>query len=398
MTRVVIVGASVAGVRTAQALRLEGFDGTVTLIGEEPHQPYDKPPLSKEHLSGDSIDAPPGLVSGEELAQLDLDLRLGVRATSLDTTCRVVHAEDGAHFYTHLVIATGVTPRTLPGSQMPGVRTLRTWDDAVFLRSQLAARPRVVVVGAGFIGAEFAAAARAAGCSVTIVEAQETPMAHLLGERVGARLAELHAMHGVEVRAGAGFAHFTGERRVDGVALADGSHLPADLVVVGIGATPATAWLKTSGLPIANGVECGPDLRVVGHPDIFAAGDVAQWPHAHYGEPIRVEHWTNANEHGAIVAAGIAGAPAPRVQVPYVWSDQYGHRIQIVGLPARGVLAHLDGDGPDDLVAAYVDGSGTVVGGVVVNEPRTFMKLRKAVTKRSTIAELTPSISASTHA
>lgn len=386
--RVVIVGASIAGVRTAQALRLQGFDGTITLIGEEPHHPYDKPPLSKDQLAANAAESPPPLLSVEELDQLDVDLHLGVRATGLDPTARLLRTEAGDQRYDYLVIATGVSPRNLPGSEMEGVRTVRTADDATYLRSRLASKPRVVVIGAGFIGAEFAAAASSQGCPVTIVEAQETPMAHILGARVGGRLAELHTRHGVTMRTGARFDRFIGDSRVEGVALATGEVLPASLVVVGIGASPATEWLAGSGLPIDTGVECGTDLRVVGHPEIFAAGDVARWPHPHYGQSIRVEHWTNANEHGAIVAAAITGAPAPRAQAPYVWSDQYGHRIQIVGLPSRGTLAHFAGDVPEELVAVYAHEDGTVVGGVVVDDPRTFMTVRKAVTKRVSIGDL----------
>lgn len=395
MTRVVIVGASVAGVRTAQALRLQGFDGAITLLGEETHHPYDKPPLSKESLTPDAPDAPPALLTPEELTQLDVDLMLGVRATGLDPAARVLRTDAGDHRYDHLVIATGVSPRTLPGPELAGVRTVRTADDAAFLRSRLSARPRVVVIGAGFIGAEFASAARSQGCEVTIVEAQPTPLAHLLGDRVGGRLAGLHATHGVSVRTSARVDHFVGDTAVEGVALTDGEVLPAELVVVGIGASPTTEWLGDCGLPIEDGVECGADLRVVGHPEIFAAGDVARWPHAHYDELIRVEHWTNANEHGALVAAGITGGDTPRATAPYVWSDQYGHRIQIVGLPSRGELVHLDGEGPENLVAVYGDAAGTVVGGVVVDDPRAFMKLRKAVTKGLAATDLAPPLAAS---
>lgn len=388
MARVVIVGASVAGVRTAQALRMQGFDGPITMIGEEIHHPYDKPPLSKEQLAADAPETGQALLTTEELEQLDVDLHLGVRATGVDPVSKVVHTGSGDHVYDHLVIATGVSPRTLPGSDLAGVRTVRTADDAAFLRDRLSSTPRVVVIGAGFIGAEFAAAARAQGCQVTIVEAQATPLSHLLGDRAGARLAQLHSDHGVTVRTSVRFDHFVGEEAVEGVALADGEVLPAELVVVGIGATPATDWLAGSGLPIDDGVECGADLGVIGHPEIFAAGDVARWPHARYDESIRIEHWTNANEHGALVAASIMGEPAPRAQVPYVWSDQYGVRIQIVGLPSRGELVHLGGEGPGDLVAVYADASGIVVGGVVVDDSRTFMKLRKAITKGFAAADL----------
>ncbi|MEU3269306.1 FAD-dependent oxidoreductase [Saccharomonospora sp. NPDC006951] len=386
----VIAGASVAGVRTAQALRMRGFEGTITLIGEESCHPYDKPPLSKQQLAEDAPAAPPPLLSAEELTELDAELHLGVRATGLDAASQVVRTSAGEHKYDHLVIATGVTPRTLPGSERAGVRTVRTAADAAFLRSRLACLPRVVVIGAGFIGAEFAAAANARGCEVTIIEALDTPMSHVLGDRVGARLAELHTRHGVTVRTGVRFGRFLGDPAVEGVALADGEVLPADLVVVGIGASPATEWLSGSGLPLADGVECGEDLRVIGYPSVFAAGDVARRPHPHYGEPVRIEHWTNAGEHAAVVASAITGTPAPRAQAPYVWSDQYGHRVQIAGLPSRGTLAHLAGEGPDDLVAVYADDEGRVVGCVVVDDARAFMKLRKAVTKGIGVEELEP--------
>lgn len=396
MARVVIVGASVAGVRTVQALRMRGFDGPITMIGEEVHHPYDKPPLSKEQLAADAPATGQTLLTTEELDRLDVELHLGIRATGVDPAAKVVHTDSGDHAYDHLVIATGVSPRTLPGSDLAGVRTVRTANDAAFLRGRLASTPRVLVIGAGFIGAEFAAAASAQDCHVTIIEAQGAPMSHLLGDRVGARLAQLHSDHGVTLRTSARFDHFVGETAVEGVALDGGEVLPADLVVVGIGASPATSWLEDSGLPVDDGVECDADLRVIGHPEIFAAGDVARWPHAHYGEPIRIEHWTNANEHGALVAAGISGGDTPRANAPYVWSDQYGHRIQIVGLPSRGELVHLGGEGPRDLVAVYADESGTVVAGVVVDDTRAFMKLRKAVTKRIPVTELKPPLAPTT--
>jgi NADPH-dependent 2,4-dienoyl-CoA reductase/sulfur reductase-like enzyme len=389
---VLVVGASVAGIRTVQALRQVGFSGGITMVGEELHHPYDKPPLSKELLAAGATEAIVPLLTVEELADLDVDLRLGVRATRLDPAARVVETADGQRLpYTTLVIATGVQPRTLPGTDgVPGVHTIRTADDVLALRRQLATRPTVVVVGAGFIGAEFASAARAYGCPVTVVEAQDVPMAHILGPRVGGLLAELHREHGVRVVTGARFDHVEQgpDGAVRGVALADGRVEPADLVVVGIGARPATDWLTGSGLPIDDGVECDEHLAVVGHPGVYAAGDVARWPHALYGSPLRIEHWTNANEHGALVAASIAGTPPPRPQVPYVWSDQYGHRIQIVGRPSDGVLAHCSGGASDKLVAVYTADGGPVVGAVVVDDPRALLKLRRAVAARTPLADL----------
>jgi len=374
---IVIVGASVAGVRTAQALRGQGFDGTLTVIGEERHHPYDKPPLSKEMLVPSGEGAPVPLLSSDELASFDV--RLGTRATGLDPERRVVLVESGDEIpFTRLVIATGVTPRTLPGAPA-GVYTLRCAEDAQALRAELKNASRAVVIGAGFIGAEFASAAIAHGVHVSIVEAQDTPMAHILGAEVGGMLAKLHELNGVEVHAGARFDRFEGGARVSGVALADGRVLQADLVVVGIGARPATDWLAGSGLPVDDGVVCDEKLRVRGFPGIYAAGDVARWPHPHYSTDLRIEHWTNAGEHGTIVAADILGKPAPRPQVPYVWSDQYGRRIQIVGRPAAGRPAFVDGSVEEErFMAVYADGE-SVVGALVVDDPRAMMKCRKAI-------------------
>jgi 3-phenylpropionate/trans-cinnamate dioxygenase ferredoxin reductase subunit len=388
---IVIVGASVAGIRTAQGLRMNGCADAITLLGEELHHPYDKPPLSKQMIGTDGEYAAVPLLTVDELAALDVDLRLGVRVTALDPREHVLTTADGAAVpYTELVIATGVTPRTLPFPTVGGVHTVRTADDAIALRESLSRRPRVVVIGAGFIGAEFASAARGFGCPVAVVEMQDVPMAHILGPEIGDALAELHRAAGVEVLSGATVDHFESDDAgaVTGVALADGRVVPADLVVVGIGARPATDWLIGSGLPIEDGVECDERLRVVGFPDIHAAGDVARWPHAFYGVPLRIEHWTNANEHAAIVAADLLGKPPPSAQLPYVWSDQYGHRIQIAGRPGLGTLAVRQGDAQDHLVAVYADADGTAVGAVVLDDPRAFMKIRKSIVKRQPAAAI----------
>jgi NADPH-dependent 2,4-dienoyl-CoA reductase/sulfur reductase-like enzyme len=268
------------------------------------------------------------------------------------------------------------------------MHTIRTADDASAVRAALARTPRVVVVGAGFIGAELASMAREYGCQVTIVETQPVPMAQILGAEVGQLLADLHGEHGARLLAGTGVAGLeTADGAVSGVVLGDGRVLPAELVIVGIGARPATDWLASSGLPVSDGIECDEHLRVVGFSHIHAAGDIARWPHPLYGEPLRIEHWTNANEHAAIVAADILGRPAPRVQVPYVWSDQYGHRIQIAGRPATGSLATAQGTAVDGQLAAfYADGDGRLVGAVVVDDTRTFMKARKAVATAAPVA------------
>ncbi|MGW1783687.1 NAD(P)/FAD-dependent oxidoreductase [Streptomyces sp. NPDC002143] len=267
-TDVLIVGASVAGTRTAQALRRAGFSGSVRLVGAERHHPYDKPPLSKGMLLPDGDPVPVPLLSADELAALDVDLLLGTRAVALDTEARSVRTESGELLrFSQLVIATGVTPRTLPGTGgIRGVHTLRDADDAIALRAALAHARQVVVVGAGFIGAEFAAAARQYGAQVTVVEVQPVPMAHLFGTEVGSALAGLHARAGVDLVTGAHVMRLdagpTGA--VSAVVLTDGRVLDADLVVVGIGARPAVEWLESSGLPLPDGVLCDADLRVRG--------------------------------------------------------------------------------------------------------------------------------------
>jgi NADPH-dependent 2,4-dienoyl-CoA reductase/sulfur reductase-like enzyme len=384
-----IVGTSVAAVRTAQALRMMGYADTITLLGEEPHLPYDKPPLSKEML--DKGGAPVPLLTEAEAADLSLELRLGMRAAGLDSTRRQVRAEDGEVLdYGDLVIATGVTPRVLPGaSALPGVHTLRTHDDAVAVRTAMGVARRLVVIGAGFIGSEVAAAARRRGLSVEIVEPQQIPMAHLFGPEVAVELAQLHELNGVVVHAGVGVAALVGDAHVKGVLLTDGRTLDADLVVVGIGAVPATDWLVGSGLPLEDGVLCDEQLRVVGVEHVFAAGDVARWPSSFAESPVRIEHWTNANEHGALVAASIMGLEAPRAQPPYVWSDQYGHRIQIAGIPRAGQPAVVAGSVAEGtLVALFADGERRTIGAVVLDDARAFMRCRRAVGARTPVDQV----------
>lgn len=388
---VLIVGASVSGVRTAQALRMSGYQDGITILGAERHHPYDKPPLSKETLSTGDPDPVP-LLSVEDVGALRLDLRLGVEAVALDTDRRIVRTADGNELsFDTLVIATGVIARALPGSEgIAAVHTLRTADDAIAIRSRMAPGGRAVVIGAGFIGAEFASAARSRGMAVTVVEAQDVPMAHVLGPVVGEEIGRLHALNGVALRTGTTVAGLREEAgQVAAVALSDGEELLADVVVVGIGAEPTTGWLESSGLPLADGIVCDRELRVLGADRIYAVGDVARWDSPWGEEPVRIEHWTNANEHAGIVAASITGGIVPRAQVPYVWSDQYGRRIQIVGRPAGSDLAALVGavDEPE-CVAVYQDTSGTVTGGLVIDDPRTFMKIRKAVSAGTKAADL----------
>jgi NADPH-dependent 2,4-dienoyl-CoA reductase/sulfur reductase-like enzyme len=391
MAPLVIVGASIAGVRCAQALRARGYDGDIVVLEREHFAPYDKPPLTKGMLDeGSPAEAPP-LMSGDEVADLRLDLRLSTAASAVDPTAHTVSLDNGQTLtYSSLVIATGLRARTLPGSEaLDGIFTVRSATDALGLQLELKNARKAVVVGAGFIGAEFAAAARKRGLQVTIVEVMDQPLAHILGPEIGARFAELHRAQGVEVLLGAAVTEFVGEGRVTAVTLADGRQIEADVVVIGIGASPALEWLNDSGIPVADGVMCDADLRVIGFSDIYAAGDVARWPHALYDAPVRIEHWTNANEHGDLVASSILGQEPPKAQVPYVWSDQYDQRIQIVGRPTEGTLTEVIDGGDDRWAAVYVDPQGVVVGAVGLSQPRIVMKCRRAISLGALATSLT---------
>jgi NADPH-dependent 2,4-dienoyl-CoA reductase/sulfur reductase-like enzyme len=334
--RITIVGASLAGLTTAQALRSGGFDGTITLIGDEDHEPYDRPPLSKQVLAGTRQAGDLALAPGDRLADLDLDLRLGRRATELDLEHHEVGLLGGERVpFDAVVVATGATPRELPGTpELDGIHVLRTLDDALAIRRELEAGPRVVVVGAGFIGAEVASSARGLGLDVTVVEVLPVPLSHALGPVMGEVCAALHRDNGTDLRCGVAVAGFEGTERVEAVVLSDGTRLDADLVVIGVGVRPATDWLVGSGLDLADGVVCDPMLRAVGAPVVHAAGDVARWHHPRYGEQLRIEHWTNAADQGRAVARDLLADPGsaePFAPVPYVWSDQYKVKIQVLG-------------------------------------------------------------------
>ena len=343
---VTIVGASLAGLRAAETLRADGFDGPITLIGDEAHLPYDRPPLSKQVLAGDWEPDRTALSTSERLAELDLDLRLGTRATSFDLTTRTLGlagsettaggpAEPGGArpdetlTVDSMLIATGARCRTLgPGPRLEGVHVLRSLDDCLALRTDFEASPaRVVVVGAGFIGAEVAATARTKGLDVVMIEALPTPLSRVLGPEMGSVCAAVHRDHGVDLRTGTGVEGIDGADRVERVRLSDGSVIDADVVVVGIGVTPNTEWLEGSGLTIDNGVVC--DATGWAGPGVAAAGDVARWPNRRFGLVIRVEHWDNAAAQGAHAARRLLGTAEPFAPIPWFWSDQYDRKIQL---------------------------------------------------------------------
>lgn len=389
---VTIVGASLAGLRVAQALRRLGFTETITMLGDEVYRPYDRPPLSKEFLGAGSGSGsggrvlPPPLLPDTDLDELELDLRLGCRATGLDPGGRKVELASGERMgYDKLVIATGARARRHPlGAGVAGCLSLRTVDDAIAIRAALDGRPRVVVLGGGFIGAEVAAAVRQRGLDVTMIEVLPAPMSRSLGPTVGTLLARLHEDHGVRVRLGTTVTAVRGDGggRVAELELANGSVVPADLVIEGLGAVPATDWLAGSGLDLADGVACDPDLRVLGADGVFAAGDVARRPHDLLGETVRIEHWTNAGEHGEIAAAAITGAPRPAAAPPYVWSDQYGHRIQVVGRPRPDDAVTVIEDSDKGGHIAVYERDGVVSGVFTIDSPKVMMMGRRAISGR----------------
>ena len=330
---VVIVGGSLAGLRSAQALRREGHIGPLTIVSEEPHwPPYDRPPLSKQVLVG-SLE--PERVRLRVPDDLGADVRTGRRAVGVDLVERTVLLDDGEALpYGGLVVATGAAPRRIPGTDgLAGVHVLRTIDDSLALRSDLEGAAKVVVVGAGFIGCEVASSCRTLGLEVTVVDMLPLPLAPL-GARAGEMVRALHEAHGVQVRLGTGVAGFEGGPSVTGVRLSDGTTVDADVVVVGIGVVPNTHWLDGSGLELDDGVVCDQTcLAVGGDGRVAAVGDVARWEHPRYGSS-RVEHWTNAGEQAAHVAKALMQGPegaGPFGPVPYFWSDQFGTKLQFVG-------------------------------------------------------------------
>ncbi|MFJ6700056.1 NAD(P)/FAD-dependent oxidoreductase [Streptomyces sp. NPDC091272] len=383
-SHIAVVGASAAGLSVVEGLRREGYTGSLTLIGEEEHLPYDRPPLSKQLLSG-AWDTDRLHLRGEDhIATLDLQLRLGQPATALDSSARRITLADGSLIgYDALVIATGTRARRLPGTEsVRGVHVLRTLEDALALREDLAEQPHLVVVGGGFVGAEAAAVARHLGCEVTLVTDTAQPMGDALGDELGALLRTVHQERGVRIEAGARVDEvLTGGGRAHGVRLADGRTLTADTFLVGIGAEPNTEWLAGSGVPVGNGVEC--DATLYAGFGVWAAGDVACWLNARTGEPWRIEHRTNAAEQGLAVARNILAGPERAVAfdpVPYVWSDQYSLKIQIYGR-TRGAdeVRIVEGSTAERKLVALYARNGRICAAVGINMARALRGYREQV-------------------
>jgi 3-phenylpropionate/trans-cinnamate dioxygenase ferredoxin reductase subunit len=385
----VVVGASLSGWRAIETLRTEGYRGKITLVGEERHLPYDRPPLSKQVLSGKWPPEKAVLADKKRSSEHQVHEVLGRRAVHLDTAGRSVELDDGSTVGGDaLVLTTGATPRRFPGTdalgQGDGLFTLRTLDDSLALRAAVTAREgtRVIVIGAGFIGAEVASTCAALGCRVTVLEAMEIPLASILGPEVGAHCGSLHGAHGVDLRNGVAVSAIRKED--DGTTLAvdldGGESLPADVVVVGIGVIPSVGWLEDSGLTIENGVVC--DDRLFAADGIVAAGDMARWLWKHDGgeEHIRIEHWEVAAGAGLAAARGLlAGrADAPSFSpVPYFWSDQYDIRFQVLGNPGGGDdVEVVDGSFDEGKFVALYGRAGRLRAVFALGKPRQLMGYR----------------------
>jgi NADPH-dependent 2,4-dienoyl-CoA reductase/sulfur reductase-like enzyme len=383
---IVLVGGGLAAARTAEQLRRSEYTGRITIVSDEVHLPYDRPPLSKEVLRKEVDDT--ALKPREWYDEKDIVLRLGSAVTGLDTAAQTVTLDDGTVLgYDELVIATGLVPRRIPAfPDLEGIRVLRSFDESMALREHASAAQHAVVIGAGFIGCEVAASLRSVGVDVVLVEPQPTPLASVLGEQIGELVARLHRDEGVDVRLGVSVAEVRGQGHVDTVVLTDGTELTADLVVVGIGSKPATEWLEGSGIEVDNGVICDAAGRTSA-PNVWALGDVASWRDA-TGHQARVEHWSNVADQARVVVPAMLGQDVPtNVVVPYFWSDQYDVKIQCLGEPEATDIVHLvEDDGRKFL--AYYERDGVLVGVVGGGMPGKVMKIRGKIAAATPIAEV----------
>ncbi len=379
LDRLVIVGGSLGAARVAEEARRLGFVGSIVIIGDEPVALYDRPPLSKLYLT----EAVPPELDLVNLEALDISVMTGTRATSLDTRNRRVRTTSGDVEYDALVIATGATPRAFPlGAGLDGVTNLRNLDDARLIRSALQPGARVIVVGAGFIGGEVASSARARGAEVSLIEMQPLPLVGAVGSLVAERLAMLHRQYGVDLRTRTKLREINGTGRVESVVLNDGTTLPADLVVVGVGVEPNTGWLRGSGVAVSDGVACSPYLEST-VPGVYAVGDVARWVNPWSGHSTRMEHWTSVGEQAASVARNmLSDERQPCSITPYFWSEWYGHKLQMLGEFAEETEIEGDMDPTAPFLARYRY-DGDLVGAFALDRTGPLMRQRAAIANRT---------------
>jgi 3-phenylpropionate/trans-cinnamate dioxygenase ferredoxin reductase subunit len=366
----VVVGGGLAGGKAVETLRSEGFDGRVVLVAEEPERPYERPPLSKDYLNGGKERDVIYVHDADWYGQHDVELRTGVRAVALDPGAHEVELDGGERLrYRALLLATGAAPRKLPlpGADLGGVHYLRTAADSDALRTALASGDRtVVVVGAGWIGLEVAAAARSYGNAVTVVEPQPQPLRAVLGDEIGAVFAQLHRSHGVDLRLSTGVREFRGDGAQVQAVVTDAGEVPADIVVVGVGVVPRTELAEAAGLEVANGVVVDASLRTSA-PDVYAAGDIASWPHPRYGRRIRVEHWANALNGGPAAARAMLGQQVTYDRLPYFFTDQYDLGMEYSGLSGADAQVVTRGDTEGGEFIAYWLEDGRVQAAMNVN-------------------------------
>ena len=384
-----LLGGGLASATAAATLRAEGFDGRVIIVGDECHPPYSRPPLSKDVLRGEKPPEQTWLRPPEWYASKEIELRLGVRAVSVDPGARDVEMANGEHLpYDKLLIATGGTPRTLdiPGADLPGVFFLTKLEDSVALLEHLVPGAPVVVIGAGFIGAEVAASVLKLGCEVTVLEISPIPLGRALGPRIGQIYADLHRERGVNLRTGVGVERIEGNGRLKRVVASDGQTHDAAVVVIGIGQIPDTGLARRSGIPVGNGIEVD-ELCQTGVADIFAAGDIAYHPNRFLGRHIRIEHWQNAQHQGAAAARNMLGQAKPFHEVPWVWSDQYEHNLQLVGFPDPGEHLVVRGDPSERNFSAFFLRDNRVIAALAVNRPQDVRIARQMIQFGTKVSE-----------
>jgi 3-phenylpropionate/trans-cinnamate dioxygenase ferredoxin reductase subunit len=385
----ILLGGGLASATAASTLRAEGFDGRVIIVGDEKHRPYSRPPLSKDVLRGEKSSERTWLRPPAWYASKDIELQLGVRAVTVDPRAHRVELADGSNLvYDKLLVATGGIPRTLdiPGADLPGVFYLRRLDDALALREHLIPAAEVMVIGAGFIGAEVAASARALGCKVTMLEIAEIPLGRALGPMIGQIYADLHRERGVELCTGVSVERIEGHRHVQRVVTTDGRVHEASVVVIGVGLLPDLDLARRSGFATGNGIMVDEFCRT-SVDDVFAAGDIAHHPNHFLGRQIRVEHWQNAQHQGTAAARNMLGQQKPFREVPWVWSDQYEHNLQIVGLASPTERVVVRGDAAMRKFSAFFVRDGRVAAALAINRPEDVRVARLMIQHGTEVTE-----------
>ena len=383
----VIVGAGVAGNAAAETLRKQGFDGAVHLVGAEPYRPYDRPPLSKEFLSGAKEQEKLFFKPEDFYAEQSINLHLGSEATALDTSSSTVNLANGESLrYDKLLLATGSRVKMLPipGTDLKGVHYLRGIDDSLAIAQSMHGASRVIIVGAGFIGSEVAAVCKTAGVEVTVLEIQPQPMAHILGVEMGAIYASLHTNRGIDLRLGEGISEIRGSSHAEQVITDQGTSIDCDFVVIGVGISPDISLAESAGLDVDAGILTN-EFCQTSHPDIFAAGDVANWYHPGLGRRLRVEHWDNALNQGAAAAKAMLGSPEPYSPTLYFWSDQYDLNIQYLGHATEWDEIAIRGNPAEEKFTAFYLKDDSIHGALVVNNFRDIRPTRTLIGQKTTI-------------